>query len=563
MGVLEKLTITDFAVARSVVVEPGHGLNVFTGETGAGKSLVVDALTFLFGGRRGREVIATGAERATVTAILNVDGQSVTLERSVGLSGRSASRVDGAAATVDEVRRRFGDLVDIHGQSEQLAVLRPSVQLTILDAYAGLTDQRDAVGATVRDLRDVRRQIEALARDTRERERLIDQLRYEVEEIEAAGLEPGEDESLREEQRRLSSSGRLMEAAAEAMAALEAAPIGELARAVADIAGRDAAAAPLLESATAIESSADDLARMLRQYADAIEEDPERLAAVAERLDRIARLTRKYGESVDDVIAYGAEAARRLASLTDASQSAEELAAREQSLLLTLARQAGELSAARRAHAGRLVRAIASELEHLGMPGASLSVGFGCDEDPRGPYLRLPEYEVVITERMPDTPYDELPCAFSETGVDRVEFMASFNPGESPRPLGAVASGGETSRFLLALTSVLGAVGPSRLVVLDEVDEGVGGRAGALVGEALARLAESRQVLCITHLPHVAAYAARHFVVSKQSDTTRTWSDIQAVEGEALRDELADMLGGVTDANRAAAEGLIAASVAR
>ncbi len=560
MGVLERLTITDFAVARSVVIEPGPGLNVFTGETGAGKSLVVDALTFLFGGRRGREVIATGAERATVNAVLFVDGTSVALERSVGLSGRSISRIDGVSAPIEDVRQRLGQIVDIHGQSEQLAILRPAVQLATLDAYAGLVAQRESVAAIVRGLRETRRQLDTLSRDTRERERLIAQLQYEADEIESAALIPGEDATLREEHRRLSSSSRLLESAAEAMAALDAAPIGEVTRAIGEIVSRDAAAAGLLESATLIESSSNDLGRMLRQYTESVEEDPERLAAVEERLDQLARLTRKYGETLEEVIAYGQESAERLAALTGAGQSIDTLRAREFELLTALSAEGGALSAARRAHAGGLVRAIAAELEHLGMGGASLSVGFACEEDASGPRLRLPEYEVVITERDPASAYEELSCAFTESGVDRIEFMASFNPGESPRPLAAVASGGETSRFLLALTRVMGSAGPARLVVLDEVDEGVGGRAGALVGEALARLAADRQVLCITHLPQVAAYGTRHFVVTKQSDGARTWSEVHVVEDAARRDELAAMLGGVTQANRTAAEELLAAS---
>ena len=555
---LEQLTIADFAVARSVVIEPGSGLNVFTGETGAGKSLVVDALTFLFGGRRGREVIATGAERATVTATLSVDSRKVTVERTVGLSGRSASRIDGVPAAIEDVRQQFADLVEIHGQSEQLAVLRPSVQLAMLDAYAGLATQRESVGAIVRELRETRRQVDTLSRDTRERERLIGQLEYEVQEIDSAAPVAGEDAALRDEQRRLSSSTRLLESTAEAMAALEAAPIGEVTRAISDIVARDATASELLESATSIESSAGDLGRMLRQYAETVEEDPQRLAAVEERLDQLARLTRKYGETVDDVIAYGRDAAARLAALTGAGQSIEALQAREQDLLATLALEASALSSGRRAQAGNMVRAIAGELEHLGMGGASLSVGFACDEDRSGPRLRLPEYEVIITERDPASTYDELGCAFTESGIDRVEFMASFNPGESPRPLASVASGGETSRFLLALTRVIGAAGPSRLVVLDEVDEGVGGRAGALVGDALSRLAADRQVLCITHLPQVAAYGSCHFVVTKQSDAGRTWSEVETVDGDARRDEIAAMLGGVTQANQVAADELLA-----
>lgn len=554
---LEQLTITDFALARSVVVSPGPRLNIFTGETGAGKSLVVDALTFLFGGRRGREIIATGADRATVAATLLVEGVHVVVERSVTLTGRSVSRIDGQVVTVDEVRQRFGPLVEIHGQSEQLAILRPGAQLLLLDAYAGLNEQRAQVAALVRTLRDVRRQHDALSQDSRGRERLIDQLRYEVAEIESAGLVSGEDTHLREEQNRLANSGRLLESAAAAVAALDEAPIGEVARLVAELDARDTTAAPLVESATSMEAAAGELGRLLRQYAETVEEDPERLAVVQERLDTIARLCRKYGESVDDVLAYHASAAAQLAQLDGADESLEALALRARELLAALTVAVSDLSAARRAHAGDLVRAIARELDHLGMAGATLSVGFACVEDAEGPRLRVPEYEVVITEREAGDAYDELPCAFTETGVDRIEFLASFNPGESPRPLATVASGGETSRFLLALTTVLGKAGTSRLVVLDEVDEGVGGRAGAIVGESLAHLADDRQVLCITHLPQVAAYGDHHFVVAKETDGVQTRSSIRPVDGYQRRDELAAMLGGVSDANRAAADALL------
>ncbi len=554
---LERLSITDFAVARQVALEPGPGLNVFTGETGAGKSLVVDALVFLFGGRRGREVIATGAERAVVEAALSSPSGTKTIERAISLSGRSSARIDGRPATLDELRDLAIRLVDIHGQSEQLAILRPAVQLAVLDEFAGLLPKREEVTALVRELRDVRREAQALATDARERERLIDQLRFEVDEIAIAGLVPGEEVRLREEQQRLSNTGRLLEEADAALSALDAAPLGEAVRAVADIVQRDSSSAALGDLAANLEAAASDLARALRLYREAMEEDPERLDTIQERLDQIARLCRKYGDTVDDVIAYGTASEARLALFTSAGTSLEALQARERTLLAELGDRASALSRARRARAGDLVRAIAVELEHLGMGGATLSVGFACDDDPNGPLASVPDYEIVITQSPLAGEGEEHPCAFSETGIDRVEFLASFNPGEAPRPLSAVASGGETSRFLLALTIVLGASSEPRLAVLDEVDEGVGGRAGALVGNALVRLATRHQVLCITHLPQVAAFGARHFVVNKQSDKKRTWSEIIEVTGPARVDELAAMLGGITEANRAAAQELL------
>lgn len=554
---LERLEITDFAVARSVVIEPGPGLTVFTGETGAGKSLVVDALAFVFGARRGREVIATGAERATVRATLMLPGGRKVIERSIALSGRTTAKIDDTPATVDELRELAAGLVDIHGQSEQLGILRPQVQLAVLDEFAGLGPQREAVAATVRELRQARRQLQVLTTGARERERAIEQLRFEVEEIEGAGLNPGEDDDLRQEQAVLANASRLLEDVAIALEALDSAPMGEAVRAVSDLAQRDPSASELAGLASNLESTISDLGRALRRYRDRIEENPERLAEVGDRLDRIARLCRKYGDTVAEVIAYGREAAAKLEALTGAGTSLEALREREAALLARLAGQATALSRARRGAAGDLVHAIAVELEHLGMGGATLSVGFSCEDDEAGPAVPVPDYEIVITQSPLAGEGEPHPRAFTETGVDRIEFLVSFNPGESPRPLSAVASGGETSRFLLALTTALGKSGEGRIEVLDEVDEGVGGRTGAVVGEALLRLAERHQVLCITHLPQVAAYGDRHLVVTKQSDGSRTWSEVCAVEGEARVQELAAMLGGQGAENVAFARALL------
>lgn len=550
---LERVVITDFAVARSVVIEPGPGLNVFTGETGAGKSLVVDALAFVFGGRRGREVIATGAERATVEATVHLPSGRRVVERTIGLSGRSSARIDGAPATLEELRDLGAGVVDIHGQSEQLAILRAPVQLAVLDEFAGVSAEREGVAALVRRLREVHRELRTLATDARERERLIEQLRFETEEITGAALQPGEDTLLRQEQSRLASAGKLIENVALALAAIDSASVGEAVAAVRDIFARDPSASELAELADGVESGLSDLARTLRRYRDTLEEDPQRLASLQERLDKIARLCRKYGETVEDVLAFGEAAAARLLALTGAGTSLEELVAEEARVLGELGERATTLSHSRRGSAGDLVRAIAEELEHLGMGGATLSVGFACEDAPDGPLVPLPDYEIVITQSPLAGEGESHPRAFTETGIDRVEFLVSFNPGESPRPLSAVASGGETSRFLLALTIVLGNTGEGRLEVLDEVDEGVGGRTGAVVGEALLRLASRHQVLCITHLPQVAAFGAHHFVVSKQTDGLRTWSDVRRVTGDERVAELAAMLGGVSEANRRAA----------
>lgn len=556
---LERLSVRDFAVARSVEIEPGAGLTVFTGETGAGKSLIVDALAFVFGARRGREVVASGAERATVVVKLAGGAE---IERSIGSSGRSSARIDGLPASLDQLQAAGAGAIDIHGQSEQLGILKPAVQVRVLDRYAGLSGDQEAVATLAAALRDVRRRLRALRTDAHGRERMLEQLTFETNEIREAALTPGEDDALRQEQSRLGGAGRILEDVAAAETALEAAPTGEIAAAVNDIAARDSEAAHLADLAAVLETSAGDLARALRRYRDTVEEDPERLAAVGARLDLIARLRRKYGETIPDILAYLDDAQARLAALSNTTESADVLEAREGDLARDLGQAAERLSHARRAAAGRLVAALAAELDQLGMSGAALFVGFGCDDDDAaGVPVSLPDYEVIGPGQEPSPSGGEaFTRAFTDSGVDRVEFLVSFNRGESPRPLGAVASGGETSRFLLALTAVLGSAAEPRTIVFDEVDEGVGGRAGALVGAALGRLARRHRVLCITHLPQVAAFGDAHFVVEKHTDGARTWSEVRPLTPAERVDELAAMLGGVSEATRDAARELLAAA---
>ena len=554
---IEQLTVTGFAVARDVTLAPGPGLNVITGETGAGKSIIVDALDFLFGGRHGRGVVAGGAESARVRASVRAGDGRLTVERTVRLSGRTAGRIDGESAPAERLRALGARVIDIHGQSEQLTLLRPAVQLAVLDAFGGLRDRRDALAAQVRELRALRREIEAIGADSRERERLLDQLRFEVDEIAQAGLVPGEDEALRREQRRLASVERLLAASATALEALDAPPIAEAVAALEEIAGNDPDATALAAEGVTLEQAAADLGRSLRTYRETLEDDPERRDTIEARLDQIARLRRKYGESVEAILAYESSARERLRAMETAGSSLDELRGRAETLARSAAEAAAALSLARREAAARLIAEVAAELARLEMPGASLAAGFACEDGPDGLAVTLPDYEVVAPDADPSGGGEPGLRAFTESGVDQMELLAAFNPGSPPRPLRTVASGGETSRFLLALTTVLGAAAEPRLVVLDEVDEGVGGRAGSVVGEALRRLAERHQVLCVTHLPQVAAYGARHFVVTKASEDDGAWSDIEEVEGEARLSELALMLGGDTPANRAAAADLL------
>lgn len=554
--VISGLRISDFAVSRDVEIVTGPGINMFTGETGAGKSLVVDALAFVFGARKGREVIATGAERARVEVTL---GDGRVLDRTLSRGGRSVIRLDGAPATMSDAHAYGERRVDIHGQSEQLALLRPAVQRTLLDTFASLVPQVEDLGGVVRELRSVRHAIQGLVSGERERERRLDQLRFEVEEITTAALAPGEDEQLRNDQGRLGNAAFLRDSVETALAALGAAGNAEAIAAVTEIAGRDPDAAELGDLASTLEATAEELARELRRYGEAIEEDPERLAAAGERLDLIARLKRKYGDTVEAILEYAHEANEELRVLESGGASLEELQARAEHLAAAAASLATKLSSDRRAAARELVARVSGELELLGMTNAGLAIGFQCTDAADGVAVSFPDFELVDASWTPIEGSEAVPREITETGIDRVEFLASFNPGQDPRPLASVASGGETSRFMLALTIVLSESAEPRCIVLDEVDEGVGGRSGPLIGQALRRLAQRHQVVCITHLPQVAAFGDHHFVVAKETDGRRTWSTVTRLDDNARVRELADMLGGATEANLVAARALLEA----
>ena len=551
---ITQLRVRNYAVARDISLELGDGLTVFTGETGSGKSLVVDALGFAFGARAGREVIGAGAERASVA----VDFDGVHVERSIGLAGRSSCLVDGVAATIDNVRALGERMIEIHSQAGQLGLLKPAAQLEVLDRFGGIVDEVAKLAQQIRDLRRVRRRIESLQTDAKEYERTVDRLRFEVDEIEGAALQAGEVDALRVEQHRLANADLLRTEAATGIEVLESEQLGTLAAAIRSIGERDRGAAAVGDMALLLESTLDDLRRELRAYSETLEEDPERLQSLTERLDLIARLRRKYGDSIEAIKLYADSAREQLDAMVGAGEDLDGLRSQESELAAVAVQSAQAVSERRREAARRLVEETAGELEKLGMGLASLAIGFECRDADGGLEVVLPDYETVDGGSAPAARGGEpVARAFTESGVDRVEFLASFNPGLPPRPLSEVASGGETSRFLLALTAVFGNAAEPRTIVLDEVDEGVGGRAGAMVGEALARLARRHQVLCITHLPQVAAFADHHFVVTKASDARTTWSMVRAVEREERVAELANMLGGETAENLAAARSLL------
>jgi DNA repair protein RecN (Recombination protein N) len=586
---LEEIDIRNFAVAEHVRIRLAPGFNAITGETGAGKSIIIDALGLLLGGRADPDAVRAGAAAARVEGVFRIDGEPdaalaealteagiepedglLIVSREVPRQGRSVARVNGRAAVQSMLAALGRRLVDIHGQADTLSILRPTEHLGYLDRYAGLDDRRAAVAALATELREVRAEIRRLSEDDRERARRLDRLAYEAQEIADARLRPGEEEDLREERRLLASAedlARLSDATVVALtgggrtaSAVDA--LGAAAENLDQLARLDERMAETAALAATLQSQAYELARDMRAYREAIEYNPRRLEQIEERLSLLAALKRKYGATVDEVIAYGERARDELADLESSEERIAELREEEQRLVARLGEAAQALSKERRGAAVRLAEAVRREIADLRLTGGRFAVRFECREDPEGVPVTLP------TEQMAGEDADSVPArtfvaACDRTGVDRVEFYVTLNPGEPLRPLAKVASGGETARLILALKTILGAADAVPTLVFDEVDVGIGGRSGQTVGEKLAALGAHHQVICITHLPQVAAQAGHHLAVIKRVEGDRTFTEVRDLEGEERRQELAAMLGGATEAHLAAASEMLARASGR
>ena len=590
---LLELTVTDFAIIDHLQLSFCPHLNVFTGETGAGKSIIVDAISALVGERVGADVVRTGAERAIVEGIFDVgalaeapvttgdsgtrgddgdEGRSLAdalgelgiepedgaliLSREILQSGRGIARINRRAVPLSSLQRVARFLIDIHGQSAHLALLRPEQHVYYLDRYANTTDLRLRVADLVGQWRAARREADRMRRDEREIERRIELLRYQVEEIEAARLRPGEIEELETERRRLANAERLGELCATVYAALAGDETGDAAGAIDTLSVASRALGELLrlddslsDQLTTLDQAVyqlQDVASAARSYQDEVAADPERQAEVEERLDLIAKLRRKYGATVEEILAYAAESARELDDLTHREERATELREREVALRDRIGALAGELSQ-RRAQSGiQLAQAMERELNELNMQRARFQVQIGQRHDPDGAPARVaPSGE---TERY----------AFGPTGIDTVEFLIAPNQGESFKPLVRIASGGETSRLMLALKTILSRADIVPILIFDEIDAGVSGRAGQTVGEKLWQLGQTHQVLCVTHLAQIAALGDCHYRVAKALRAERTTTQVETLSARERAVELGQLIGGRnTTAARAAAEELL------
>ena len=553
---LTELRIQNFAIIDQLELKLGPGLIILTGETGAGKSIILDAVTMLIGGRAETTLIRAAAENAFVEGVFSLKGPEkdavhkllkreellddetyVTLTREVRREGRSVARINGRTVNVSLLKELGALLVDIHGQSEHLSLLDTRTHLDLLDRYADVGGALKEYRQSYHKLLAVRSELKDLRQDQTDAERRIEFLTYQAEEIEAAGLKPGEDEELKKERDRLANAESLAEYVQQALTALdEGTPespaasdlVGQAAQAMMGLAKIDANHSELSEQATGLDEMLAELVHSLRDYLEEIEFNPKRLDEVEERLDLIHSLTRKYGDSIEKVITSGESARAELEKISYASERIEELESEEQSLLKKLAEQGSTLSDKRQKAASDLGKNIETELNDLRMAEAQFSVDFQTKADPNG------------------IPVDgDKKLAFDHNGYDLVEFLVAPNPGEGLKPLAKIASGGETSRLMLALKNVLARADQISSLVFDEIDQGIGGRVGLVVGQKLWNLARNHQVFCVTHLPQLAAFGDEHYQVQKLIQDKRTLTRVEPVIGEPRLLELAQMLGDV------------------
>lgn len=561
---LQELRITNFAIIDELELSFGPGFLVVTGETGAGKSIIVDAVNLLLGERADSTLVRGGAERATVEGAFIIDPaqhaelaaylheneligdnpNEILLAREVRASGRSQARVNGIACNLTTYRDVGGMLVDVHGQSEHLSLLRPAEHLSLLDRYADVEAPRKTLAAAVKQLHHLQAEIDELLTDEAALARRVDMLEFQVQEIAAANPDPDEEIELQQERSRLVNSEKIAELATDAHFAL-AGELGDnvgiedmlaqTALALARLAKLDPTMQEHADLAEELNVQASELARTIQDYREGIEYDPRRLDEVEERLDALSRLKRKYGGTIEAVLEHAAQAQAELDQITSSEERLADLRVQEDVLLREIGEQAAQLSAVRQQASQQLTEAIVKELNDLKMENARFDVRIEQTLDPYGCY--------VGDERL----------AFNADGIDQVEFFMAANPGEPLRPLAKVASGGETSRIMLALKRALAYADQTPTLIFDEIDQGIGGRLGTIVGQKLWRLSDNHQVLCVTHLAQLAGFGDDHYRVSKRVQNERTVTRVERLDDQGRVDELAEMLGAETTSARQSA----------
>jgi DNA repair protein RecN (Recombination protein N) len=564
---LREIHIQNYAVVEKLAIEFHPGLNLLSGETGSGKSILVDALGLALGGRASADMIRTGQDRATVTAIFRTEGRAprggawkawfeefglagadeeeIILRRDVQTSGKSRLLVNDQPVTVAAVKVLARSLAEVHGQGEHVSLFSRETQLDLLDEFAGSEALLQEVHDAYLKRREMERELEALSQNEQDRLRTIDLLAFQLQELQRAQLQPGEDVALGDERRILGNLEKIRAAAATAYSALyeeESSAISRVAaaaRAMYELQRYDAAFEARMEALDAARATIEDLAILLRNYIGELEANPHRLEEVEDRLALIDRLKRKYGKTIEEMLAYHEQTQQRLSSLEHADERRGELQSALKKAEADYQKKAQSLSTLRREAARKFEKLVRQELAQLGMEKTRFEICF------EAPVARDGKRE----------------SSGGAHGIDEIEFLISPNLGEEMRPLEKIASGGELSRFMLALKTVVGSAkivndgGTNRRVaatfIFDEVDAGIGGRVAESVGQRLKRLARHTQVLCVTHLAQIACFADHHYYVEKFERAGRTVTEVKYLAGEKERAaELARMLSGskITDA---------------
>lgn len=520
---LRSLAIRNFAVIETLDLEFEGGLTAFTGETGAGKSILIEALGFLLGERGSVDWVRDGAAALTVRGRFSGPDGDFTLERTLDAKGRSKAERDGVPVKVAELQALGERLVDFHGQHEHQTLLHNAIQRELLDDYGDLSGALGAVRESWKEWKDLRGRLESMRISEEERLRRVDLYRFQAEEIDAVDPKPGEEEELAAELPRLKNAEKLLSLAARAYGSLyedegsAEERLQEAERALEDMAALDEGLRPAADALARAREAAQEASSTLASYRDGIGEDPERVDALIGRQDKLSRLKRKYGATVEAVLEHRATVGRELSALENHAAETASLETAIEKAERALAKRCAALHDARMAAAKKLGAKVQRELKDLGMEKARLSVSVEMEEGEYGP-----------------------------DGSDRVEFLIAPNPGEPMKALRSIASGGELSRVMLALKTVLARADRVGLMVFDEVDTGVGGAVGRAVGAKLAELGSRGQVFCVTHLPQVACCAKHHFHVAKGVAGGRTVTRVERLADKARVEAVARMIGGRT-----------------
>jgi len=631
---LLELNIKDFAIIDRLSLRLEQGFNVLTGETGAGKSIIIDALGTLRGDRADPTFVRAGTERARVEGVFSIsdrpdvvpvlteyglwddEDEQVILSREVNAeSGRSVARINGRAVSISVLREVGGRLVDIHGQHEGLSLFNTRTHGEMLDRFGGLLAQRAEVAERVGALRKVRDELAALRKAAASRAERIEELRFLLEDVGAVKLRPGEEAELLQERSLVQNGAKITDLVTSAYALLyegdEAGrrpikpvveSLGTINDALAELARLDPSVARAAEQASELLYMLEDLAASVRGYRDGMEFDPARLDAIEDRLTLLRDMQRKYHGSIEQIVERAASAEAEIERLTHSAEHLADLEAQEARLLTEIGALAGQLSLRRRAMGDQLAAAVEGAMRDLAMPNVRFFVALEHEQDSNGVPVPIEdqrrktkdESASLLEDQRPKTKdesasllEDQRPktkdesasllatntavaasaplssvvsrWSFDKTGIDQIEFLLSPNPGEPLKPLARIASGGESARLLLALKSILSRVDDVPTLVFDEVDVGVGGRAGHVVGEKLWGISDRHQVICITHLAQVASFGDAHYAIAKSFSADRTHTRILLLNDEQRIEELAAMLDGVpvSDHSRRSAQEMI------